>query len=74
MKKGIDISYCQGSPDFAKVRGAVDFVIMQIGYGRYANQLDKTFARDTATAAAKTATTAADTATAAITGEKYSEV
>ena len=46
MKRGIDISYCQGSPDFAKVRGAVDFVIMQIGYGRYAGQIDKTFARN----------------------------
>ena len=46
MKKGIDISYCQGSPDFSKVRGAVDFVIMQIGYGRYAGQIDKTFARN----------------------------
>ena len=46
MKKGIDISYCQGSPDFAKVRGAVDFVIMQIGYGRFAGQIDKTFARN----------------------------
>ena len=46
MKRGIDISHYQGSPDFAKVRGAVDFVIMQIGYGRYAGQIDKTFARN----------------------------
>ena len=46
MKKGIDISYCQGLPDFAKVRSAVDFVIMQIGYGRYAGQIDKTFERN----------------------------
>ena len=46
MKKGIDISHYQGSPDFAKVKTAVDFVIMQAGYGRYASQKDKTFERN----------------------------
>lgn len=45
-KYGIDISYCQGTPDFSKVKSAVDFVIMQIGYGKLASQIDKTFQRN----------------------------
>lgn len=32
MKKGIDISYHQGTIDFKKVAGAVDFVILREGY------------------------------------------
>ena len=32
MKKGIDISYYQGTIDFKKVAGAVDFVILREGY------------------------------------------
>lgn len=43
MKKGIDISHFQGNPDFAKVKTAVDFVIMQAGYGKYSSQKDKCF-------------------------------
>lgn len=41
--KGIDVSHHQGKIDFSKLKGKVDFVIMQIGYGRYASQVDKTF-------------------------------
>lgn len=44
--KGIDISYCQGNIDFAKLKGKVDYVIMQIGYGKYARQVDKFFKRN----------------------------
>lgn len=45
-KKGIDISYAQGEVDFSKLKGHVDFVIMQIGYGKYATQVDKQFQRN----------------------------
>lgn len=45
-KRGIDISYCQGQPDFAKLAKSVDFVIMQAGYGRYSSQKDTTFERN----------------------------
>lgn len=45
-KKGIDISRHQGKPDFSKVKTAVDFVIIQAGYGRYINQKDSEFARN----------------------------
>jgi GH25 family lysozyme M1 (1,4-beta-N-acetylmuramidase) len=45
-KKGIDISHFQGTPDFSKLKGKVDFVIVQIGYGRYTSQVDKTFERN----------------------------
>lgn len=44
--KGIDISHFQGTPDFSKLRGQVDFIILQIGYGRYASQVDKQFERN----------------------------
>ena len=44
--KGIDVSHYQGNIDYSKLKGNVDFVIMQIGYGRYANQIDKTFERN----------------------------
>lgn len=45
-KQGVDISYCQGAPDFAKLAKNVDFVILQAGYGRYSYQKDKTFERN----------------------------
>ena len=44
--KGIDVSHYQGNIDYSKLKGKVDFVIMQIGYGRYANQVDSTFERN----------------------------
>ena len=44
--KGIDVSYCQGNIDFAKLKGNVDYVIMQVGYGKYARQVDKFFERN----------------------------
>lgn len=44
--KGIDISYCQGNIDFAKLKGKVDYVIMQIGYGKYTSQVDNFFERN----------------------------
>lgn len=47
MKKcGIDISRWQGTPDFAKLKNQVDFVIVQIGYGRSAAQKDLQFERN----------------------------
>jgi GH25 family lysozyme M1 (1,4-beta-N-acetylmuramidase) len=45
-KRGIDISRYQGKPDFAKLKNAVDFVILQIGFGRYASQVDAEFERN----------------------------
>ena len=45
-KRGIDISRYQGKPDFGKLKGAVDFVIMQAGFGRYSSQVDSEFARN----------------------------
>lgn len=44
-KRGIDISRYQGKPDFVKVKTAVDYVIVQAGYGRYASQKDSEFER-----------------------------
>lgn len=41
--KGIDVSYCQGNIDFAKLKGKVDYVIIRAGYGKYANQKDPYF-------------------------------
>lgn len=38
--KGIDVSHYQGTIDYAKLKGKVDYVIMQIGYGRYTSQVD----------------------------------
>ena len=43
---GIDISRYQGKPDFSQVRNAVDFVIVQAGYGKYSYQIDKEFERN----------------------------
>lgn len=45
-RRGIDISYCQGAPDFAKLKGKVDFIILQAGFGRYAWQKDEQFERN----------------------------
>lgn len=44
--KGIDISHYQGKPDFSKVKNDVDYVILQVGYGRYVNQKDSEFERN----------------------------
>lgn len=33
MKKGIDISYHQGTVDFAKLKSEIDFIILREGYG-----------------------------------------
>lgn len=45
-KRGIDISRYQGKPDFAKLKNAVDFVILQAGFGRNASQKDGEFERN----------------------------
>lgn len=44
-KSGIDISRWQSYPDFTKVKkdGKVDFVIVQVGYGKYSYQKDPSF-------------------------------
>ena len=44
-KNGIDISRYQYKPDFSKVKDAVDFVIVQAGFGRYSYQVDDEFER-----------------------------
>lgn len=44
--KGIDVSHYQKNIDFSKLKGKVDFVIMQIGYGRYTSQIDPYFKRN----------------------------
>lgn len=44
--KGIDVSHYQENIDFAALKGNVDFVIMQIGYGRYSTQIDPYFNRN----------------------------
>lgn len=41
---GVDISRYQGKPDYNKLSKEVDFVIMQAGFGRYASQVDSSFA------------------------------
>lgn len=43
--KGIDISRYQGSPNFPDVKNSVDYVIAQIGFGRYSSQKDVSFER-----------------------------
>lgn len=45
QKKGIDISRYQGTPDFAKLKNEVDFVIIQAGFGKYSHQKDAQFER-----------------------------
>lgn len=45
-KKGIDISRYQGTPDFAKLKNEVDFVIIQAGFGKYSHQKDAQFERN----------------------------
>lgn len=44
MKKYIDISYYQATPDFDKLKAQVDGVIIRAGYGQ--NNIDKQFARN----------------------------
>ena len=44
--KGIDISVYQNNPDFTKVKGAVDYVIIRAGYGKYSSQKDERFERN----------------------------
>lgn len=46
QKKGIDISRYQGTPDFAKLKNEVDFVIIQAGFGKYSSQVDSQFERN----------------------------
>ena len=43
MKRGIDISYAQGSVDFKKLRGHADFIIIRAGYGSSDVQRDEYF-------------------------------
>ena len=44
MKKGIDVSYCQGNIDFSKIdKNQVQFVIIRSSYGWEANQKDSKF-------------------------------
>lgn len=45
-RKGIDISRWQMKPDFSLLKSQVDFVIAQIGFGRYASQVDAEFERN----------------------------
>lgn len=42
-KIGIDISRWQGQPDYKLLSKDIDFVIVQIGYGKYASQVDMSF-------------------------------
>ena len=43
-KKGIDVSYHQGTIDWKKVKNAgIEFAIIRIGYGMYGHQKDKQF-------------------------------
>lgn len=46
IKNGIDVSEWQGMIQWDMVKGAVDFVILRAGYGKYANQIDKQFERN----------------------------
>lgn len=42
--KGIDVSSWQGDIDFAKVKASgVDFVVIRVGFGKFAQQKDKRF-------------------------------
>ena len=43
MLKGVDISKWNGSINFSKLKGQVDFVIMRAGYGRLTSQKDERF-------------------------------
>ena len=43
-KKGIDVSYYQGTIDWSKVKSSgIEFAILRIGYGMYDNQKDVKF-------------------------------
>jgi len=47
MKKGIDVSYCQGNIDFNKIdKNQVQFVIIRSSFGWEANQKDNCFERN----------------------------
>ena len=53
MLKGIDVSRYQGQIDFKAVKNSgIDFVIIQIGYGRYLTQVDACFEQNYARAKA----------------------
>ncbi|MBR1750287.1 MAG: LysM peptidoglycan-binding domain-containing protein [Ruminococcus sp.] len=43
MKKGIDISYAQGSVNYKALKNSTDFVIIRAGYGSYSSQRDERF-------------------------------
>ncbi len=47
MKKGIDVSYCQGNIDFSKIdKNQVQFAIVRSSFGWEANQKDNYFERN----------------------------
>lgn len=47
MKKGIDVSYCQGNINFSKInKNQVQFVIIRSSFGWEANQKDSCFERN----------------------------
>lgn len=43
MLKGVDISKWNGSINFSKLKGQVDFVIIRAGYGKLTSQKDERF-------------------------------
>lgn len=46
MKKGMDVSHYQKKIDWAKAKNVVEYAIVKIGEGRYANQKDEYFERN----------------------------
>lgn len=46
IRNGIDVSEHQGSIDWEKVKGKIDFAILRAGYGRYIEQKDSQFERN----------------------------
>lgn len=47
MKKGIDVSYCQGNIDFGKIKKSeVEFAVIRSSFGWEANQKDSCFERN----------------------------
>ena len=47
MKRGIDVSYCQGNIDFSKInKDQVQFVVIRSSFGWEANQKDNCFERN----------------------------